>query len=167
MRESKSRLSDVVCFCSWNLAATKIHASWEHCPYSFFILCFSLWNRMCSRRASWQRQLFSICFTALVTFDLTSLCDISCYCEIVPKVNKCVVSWPAVLLNIPSHFLAPLSSFLQSNHALLQSGGEPASTALGGGRSSLSVAVSRKSIADIRGPHPEGRLSPNRGWTTG
>ncbi len=34
-------------------------------------------------------------------------------------------------------------------------GGEPASTALGGGRSSLSVAVSRKSIAHIRDPHPE------------
>ncbi len=31
----------------------------------------------------------------------------------------------------------------------------PASTALGGGRSSLSVAVSRKSIAHIRDPHPE------------
>ncbi len=31
----------------------------------------------------------------------------------------------------------------------------PASTALGGGRSSLSVAVSRKSIAHIRGPQPE------------
>ncbi len=42
-----------------------------------------------------------------------------------------------------------------SHHALPQSGGEPASTALGGGRSSLSVAVSRKSIAYIRGPHPE------------
>ncbi len=42
-----------------------------------------------------------------------------------------------------------------SNHALLRSGGEPASTALGGGRSSVSVAVSRKSIAHIRGPHPE------------
>ncbi len=38
-----------------------------------------------------------------------------------------------------------------SNHALLRSGGEPASTALGGGRSSISVAVSHKSI----GPHPE------------
>ncbi len=36
-----------------------------------------------------------------------------------------------------------------SNHVLLRSGGEPASTALGGGRSSLSVAVSRKSIAHI------------------
>ncbi len=42
-----------------------------------------------------------------------------------------------------------------SYHALPRSGGEPASTALGGGRSSLSVAVSRKSIAHIRGPHPE------------
>ncbi len=42
-----------------------------------------------------------------------------------------------------------------SNHALLRSVGEPASTALGGGRSSLSIAVSRKSIAHIRGPHPE------------
>ncbi len=31
----------------------------------------------------------------------------------------------------------------------------PESTALRGGRSSLSVAVSRKSIAHIRGPHPE------------
>ncbi len=36
-----------------------------------------------------------------------------------------------------------------------RSGGEPASTALGGGRSSLSVGVSRKSIAQKRGPHPE------------
>ncbi len=42
-----------------------------------------------------------------------------------------------------------------SHHALPRSGGEPASTALGGGRFSLSVAVSRKSIAVIRGPHPE------------
>ncbi len=42
-----------------------------------------------------------------------------------------------------------------SHHALPRSGGEPASTALGGGRSSLSVAVSRKSIAHIRDPHPE------------
>ncbi len=42
-----------------------------------------------------------------------------------------------------------------SHHTLPRSGGEPASTALGGGRSSLSVAVSRKSIAHIRGPHPE------------
>ncbi len=42
-----------------------------------------------------------------------------------------------------------------SHHALPGSGGEPASTALGGGRSSLSVDVSRKSIAHIRGPHPE------------
>ncbi len=38
-----------------------------------------------------------------------------------------------------------------SHYALPQ----PASTALGGGRSSLSVAVSHKSIAHIRGPHPE------------
>ncbi len=42
-----------------------------------------------------------------------------------------------------------------SNHALLRSGGEPASTALGGGRSSLGVAMSRKSIVHIRGSHPE------------
>ncbi len=42
-----------------------------------------------------------------------------------------------------------------SHHALPRSGGEPASTALGGGRSSLSVAVARKSIAHIRDPHPE------------
>ncbi len=42
-----------------------------------------------------------------------------------------------------------------SHHALPWSGGEPASTALGGGRSSLSIAVSRKSIAHIRDPHPE------------
>ncbi len=42
-----------------------------------------------------------------------------------------------------------------SHHALPRSGGEPASTALGGGRSSLSVAVSRKSIAHMRGPHLE------------
>ncbi len=42
-----------------------------------------------------------------------------------------------------------------SHHALPRSGGEPANTALGGGRSSLSVAVFRKSIAHIRGPHPE------------
>ncbi len=42
-----------------------------------------------------------------------------------------------------------------SHHDLPRSGGEPASTALGGGRSSPSVAVSRKSIAHIRGPHLE------------
>ncbi len=42
-----------------------------------------------------------------------------------------------------------------SHHALPWSGGEPASTAFGGGRSSLGVAVSRKSIAHIRGLHPE------------
>ncbi len=42
-----------------------------------------------------------------------------------------------------------------SHHALPRSGGEPTSTALGGGRSSLSVAVSCKSIAHIRDSHPE------------
>ncbi len=42
-----------------------------------------------------------------------------------------------------------------SHHALPRSGGEPASTALGGGRSSLSIAVSRKSIAHLSDPHPE------------
>ncbi len=42
-----------------------------------------------------------------------------------------------------------------SHHAFPRSGDETASTALGGGRSSLSVAVSRKSIAHIRGPRPE------------
>ncbi len=42
-----------------------------------------------------------------------------------------------------------------SHQALPRSGGEPASTALGGGRSSLSIAVSRKSIAHIRELHPE------------
>ncbi len=41
-----------------------------------------------------------------------------------------------------------------SHHVLPRSGGEPASTALGGGRSSPSVAVFRKSIAHIRDPHP-------------
>ncbi len=41
-----------------------------------------------------------------------------------------------------------------SHHALLRSGGEPASTALGGGRSSLSVAVSHKSIAHIHACNP-------------
>ncbi len=48
-----------------------------------------------------------------------------------------------------------LVSGLVNSHALLRSGGEPASTALRGGRSSLSIAVSRKSIVHIRGPHPE------------
>ncbi len=37
-----------------------------------------------------------------------------------------------------------------SHHALPRSGGEPASTALGGGRSSLSVAVSRKAYMPVR-----------------
>ncbi len=41
------------------------------------------------------------------------------------------------------------------HHALSRSGSEPASTALGGSRSSLSIAMSRKSITHIRGPHPE------------
>ncbi len=41
-----------------------------------------------------------------------------------------------------------------SHHALLRSSGEPASTALGGDRSSLSVAVSRKSIAHIHACNP-------------
>ncbi len=52
--------------------------------------------------------------------------------------------------------------------ALPRSGGEPASTALGGGRSSLSVAVSRKSIAHIRDPHPERQklLPPPMRWRT-
>ncbi len=42
-----------------------------------------------------------------------------------------------------------------SHHAFPRSIGEPASTALGGGRSSLSIAVSRKSIVHIRGPDTE------------
>ncbi len=39
------------------------------------------------------------------------------------------------------------------------SDGEPTSTVLGGGRYSLSVAVSHKSIAHIRGPHRSFRSS--------
>ncbi len=42
-----------------------------------------------------------------------------------------------------------------SHHALPRSGGDPASTAFWAGRSSLGAAVSRTSIAHIRGPHPE------------
>ncbi len=44
---------------------------------------------------------------------------------------------------------------MNPSRGIPRSGGEPASTALGGGRSSLSVTVSRKSIAHIRDPHPE------------
>ncbi len=34
----------------------------------------------------------SICFSSLVTFDLASLHEITCHCEIVPTIFKCVVS---------------------------------------------------------------------------
>ncbi len=64
---------------------------------------------------------------------------------------------PCVRAGLLSHCLET-SAWIHvqcSHHALPRSGGEPASTALGGGRSSLSVAVSHKSIAHIRGLHPE------------
>ncbi len=65
--------------------------------------------------------------------------------------------WPCVRASILSHCLETLAWIRAqaSHHALLRSGGETASTALGGGRSSLSDSVSRKSIAHIRGPHQE------------
>ncbi len=96
--------------------------------------------------------------------------------------EKCLVFGPAY-----SHIvLRPRPGYVPKvpTTPLPQSGGEPASTALGGGRSSLSVAVSRKSIEHIHGQHSGAsealnsslsarevnrkvRLSPNRGWPTG
>ncbi len=75
---------------TWQLQTC--YESRGHHPYSFFILCFSLWNRTRARRASWQRWLSSICFSSRVTFDLASLREITCHCEIVPTIDKCVVS---------------------------------------------------------------------------
>ncbi len=68
------------------------HESRKHHP-SFFILYFSMWNRTHARRANLQRWLSSICFSSQVTFDLASLCKITCHCKIVPTIIKCVVSW--------------------------------------------------------------------------
>ncbi len=98
MRSSKRHLPDVACFYSWNLAATNMPWKQRASPIFFSILCFSLWNS--AGRASWQHWLSSICFSPLVTFDLTSVREITCYCEIVPTIIKCVVScsgrirWP-------------------------------------------------------------------------
>ncbi len=78
--------------------------------------------------------------------------------------------WHILLRHNCSHVV--LRSGLDTCLMFPKSGGETASTALGGGRSSLGVAVSRKSIAHIRGPHTQSfrsrkrRLSPSRGCPT-
>ncbi len=95
---SKRHLPDVACFYSWNLAATNMPWKQRTSSIFFCILCFSLWNRTHARRASWQRRLSSICFSSLVTFDLTSLREITCHCEIVPTIFKCEVSRSARII---------------------------------------------------------------------
>ncbi len=85
-------------------------------------------------------------------------------------LQRCSVSRsPQLCRCLPKRRRAPTYGKRQgSHHALPRSGGEPASTALGGGRFYLSVAVSRKSIAHMAHMGSrEGRLSPNRGWPTG
>ncbi|KAI2659486.1 Argininosuccinate synthase [Labeo rohita] len=68
-----------------------------------------------------------------------------------PVSEECLVFGPAY-----SHVvLRPRICAQGSHHSLSKSGGEPASTAPRGGRFSLGVAVSRKSIAHICGLHPE------------
>ncbi len=70
-------------------------------------------------------------------------------------LRRCSVSpSPQLCRCLPKRLRAPMHGRRQgSHHALPRSGGEPASTALGGGRSCLSVAVSRKSIVHLHGPH--------------
>ncbi len=89
----------------------KCHKIRVHHPYSFFILCFSLWNRTCAGRASWQSRLSSICFASLVTFDLTSLPEIKSLwnhsynhqvCGHVVWSNRPLCAFRGLLLLLPS-----------------------------------------------------------------
>ncbi len=60
----------------------------EYHPYSLYLV----FHRETERMPGELADNVSICFSSLVTFDLISLREISCHCEIVPTVNKCVVS---------------------------------------------------------------------------
>ncbi len=99
--------------------------------------------------------LWSPTFLSLKTALLTALTSIKWVRDLqaFSVSEECLVFGP-----VYSHVVLrpwPGYSAQGSHHALPRSGGEPASTALGGGRSSLSIAVSRKSITHIRDPHPE------------
>ncbi len=94
-------------------------------------------------------------FLSLKTMLLTALTSIKRVRDLQAFTvgEECLVFGP-----VYSHVvLRPRPGYVPKvpTNALPRSGDEPASTALGGGRSSLSVAVSRKSIVHIRGPHPE------------
>ncbi len=93
MKASKRHSPDVVCFYSGHLAAPNMPWKQRTSPICFSTLCFSLWNRMRAMGVSWQHRLSCICFSSLVTFDLSSLCEITCCWEIVPTIFKCAVSW--------------------------------------------------------------------------
>ncbi len=92
-------------------------------------------------------------FLSLKTAFLTALTSIKRVGDLQAVFGKRRV--PCVRAGLLSRCLETWIRAQGSHHAIPRSGGEPASTALGGGRSSLSVAVSRKSIAHIRDPHPE------------
>ncbi len=61
----------------------------EHHRYSFLYLVF---HRETVRMPGELADKVSISFSSLFTFDLISLPEISCQCEIVPTVNNCVAS---------------------------------------------------------------------------
>ncbi len=61
----------------------------EHHRYSFLYLVF---HRETVRMPGELADKVSISFSSLFTFDLISLREISCHCEIVPTVNNCVAS---------------------------------------------------------------------------
>ncbi len=98
----------------------------------------SSWNSCQLRQRSWPRSILSRGSGTSKHFWWVK----SALCSGQPNLT---LSWDS-----------GLDTFLRfPPHALLRSGGEPASTALGRGRSSLGVAVSHKSIAHICGQHPE------------
>ncbi len=68
------------------------HESREHHPYSFLYFVFHCKTETRAQESSWQRWLSSICFS-LSRFNLARVREITCHCEIVPTIIKCVVSW--------------------------------------------------------------------------
>lgn len=65
------------------------HESREHHPYSFIYFVFYCETERVPGESA-DNVDCPLCFSSLVTFDLASVHEIKCHCEIVPTVIKCV-----------------------------------------------------------------------------
>ncbi len=132
---------------SWRVSGGRIPPGYTLCPLGTSL---SSWLDFIGAPLSrWTQSSWNSCLLLTALTSIKKVGDLQAF----SVSEECLVFGPGLLsrcLETPAWIRAQ-----GSNHALLRSGGEPASTALGEGRSSLSVSVSRKSIAHIRGPHPE------------